>query len=189
MNPENDAFVVVDVETSGTNPFVHQVLAVAFAPINESISPVSIYVRDAPITWSAWAKTNFEQFAPNWEHGAVDPVRACSQIEAFLLAHYGGRDVTLVGHNVGFDLAFLRKLAFAGGREELAHISHRGIDTHTLLYALSKRGLYPAASMSSEAAFQHFSISVPQGARHTALGDALATRQLFLRIVKLLGSE
>jgi len=37
--------VVVDLETSGTNPFRHEVLAVGLVPLTEKIPPYLLYVR------------------------------------------------------------------------------------------------------------------------------------------------
>ena len=93
--------------------------------------------------------------------------------------------LTVVGHNVGFDVAFLRQLAFQAGLNEVPLISHRVIDTHTMLYLLHLSGVIPEDALSSDGAFRHFEIGPQAFARHTALGDALATRELFMRVLEL----
>ena len=61
--------------------------------------------------------------------------------------------------------------------------SHRSIDTHTLLWTLASLGMVPPSACSSDGAFGHYKVSPPKELRHTALGDALATRDLLEAIL------
>lgn len=178
--------VVIDLETTGTNPFCHDVLAVGLVPLIEDVSPCVVYVRPREMQWSQYAKANYERFAAVWESNAIPPAAACEAIERYLTQVFRGETVTPVGHNVGFDVAFLRKLAFLAGKNEPEAISHRALDTHTMLYLLFLKGQVPSSALSSDGAFKHFGIQVPEGARHTPLGDALATRELVLRLLDAL---
>lgn len=83
-------------------------------------------------------------------------------------------DVVVVGHHTGFDLAMLRA---AAARDGLAWREPLALDTVLLAAALdpSERDLDLA-----EVARRHGII--PTG-RHTALGDSLATAELYLRLV------
>lgn len=184
---ESSPVVVVDVETSGVNPFRHEVLAVALVPLLGEAAPLEIYVRTQAIEWNARAREIFRSYERRWAVRAVEPAVACERIERYLADTFAGRPVTPIGHNIGFDVAFLRKLAFLGGRDQLKHLSHRGIDTHTLLYLLYLKGKIPEAALTSDGAFRKFGVNLPSTERHTALGDALATKQLTLRLLGLLG--
>lgn len=175
--------VVVDVETSGVNPFKHSLLSVAFVPVDESLSSETIYVKPPVLEWTEFAKNNFKKFEADWEENATDPRDACDTIERYLKTIGGDEGVTLCGHNVGFDMAFLRQLAFWGDRDELRGLAHRTLDTHSLLYVLWLKGLVPASALSSDGAFEYFGIVVPTELRHTAEGDAKATRSLLLEIL------
>lgn len=188
-NASNRHLVVVDIETSGTNPFMHEALALAFVPVGANIPPASFYVSHESIVWSDFARRNFENFQRTWRQEAVSARRTCEAIEQYLQRHFGDATVTLVGHNIGFDVAFLRKLAFQGGRDQLAGVSHRAVDTHTLLYVLAMQGLIPYEAVTSDGAFRYFNIEIAAEARHTAMGDALATRELLIRILDRLGSQ
>jgi DNA polymerase III epsilon subunit-like protein len=182
--------LVLDLETSGVNPFVNEVLAVGLAPARRPDLARTIYVRPpGEITFNEYARRNFEKFSKEWESKAVSPAEACSQIEDYVRDVMPEHRATLVGHNVGFDQAFLRKLAFQGGREQLAGISHRAIDTHTVLYLLHAEHLLPSAALSSDGAFRHFNIRVEDNSRHTAQADALATRELFGKALELLSTR
>jgi DNA polymerase III subunit epsilon len=181
--------LVLDLETSGVNPFQNDVLAVGLVPFHRPELARTIYVRPTEVHWNEYARRNFAKFEAAWERGAVPPGEACAQVEAYVDELTHGKSATLIGHNIGFDQAFLRKLAFAGGRDQLRGISHRALDTHTLLYLLHAAGKLPADAVSSDGAFRHFAIEVPESERHTAVADALATRKLFKRLLERLGDE
>lgn len=81
------------------------------------------------------------------------------------------------GHNVEFDLGFIRRL-FAQG--SLAYtISHRCLDTMQVLAFMGHAGLIPDGIAKLDQAIAHFGIRVEAGKRHTALADAIAAAQVY----------
>lgn len=155
-------------------------------PFDARIDPLQVFVAfepNNPPEWNEFASKNFEKFRASWERGAVSASEACQIIEDWISRGWHRETITPVGHNVGFDQAFLRKLAFRGGREQIAGISHRGVDTHTLLQLLLLEQKVPPEAVTSNGAFRHFDIRIDESARHTALGDATATRQLMEAIL------
>ncbi|AUB81349.1 hypothetical protein THSYN_10565 [Candidatus Thiodictyon syntrophicum] len=182
------SLVIIDIETTGANPIRNDVLAVGLVPLNDATRSFVVYVRPPAPQWNPFAQANFQKFAETWESQAVSPVAACAAIEGYLAQEFHGEVVTPIGHNIGFDVAFLRKLAFLGGRDELEAVSRRALDTHTMLYLLFLQGRIPSSALSSDGAFEHFGIAVASHARHTALGDALATRELVIKLLDMLGA-
>ncbi len=93
----------------------------------------------------------------------------------------------MAGHNVGFDMAFVRQLFEKQGVSFAKYFSHRYIDTSSILQYIGIRQNFSNKQLqqfsSSDRAFQNFGISVPPEVRHTALADAAATAQLFTRLV------
>ncbi|HWQ09406.1 MAG TPA: hypothetical protein VN436_09875, partial [Holophaga sp.] len=61
------------------------------------------------------------------------------------------------------------------------------IDTHSLAAALRDAGRLPLENLGSSALFEHFGIVVPEEKRHTALGDALGTFELYWKLVERIG--
>lgn len=177
--------VVVDVETTGPDPFIHDLLAVALVPVLRPERAMVVYVRDDELSWTDFGRENFRKYEDDWNRLALAPIDAFGEIEQYFEHLLPDETATMVGHNVGFDLTFLRKLAFLSNRPTLPRISHRSIDTHSLLYLAALQHGWPTA-LSSDAAFELLNISPPDNQRHTALGDALATRLLFLRLLDIL---
>ena len=93
--------------------------------------------------------------------------------------HRFAADSVLVGHNVAFDLRFLRlKEATTGVR-----FDHPVLDT-LLLSSI----VHPAEDHHGlEAIAERLGIAI--GGRHTALGDALATADVFVRLLPLLAKQ
>lgn len=88
-------------------------------------------------------------------------------------------DTVLVGHNAGFDLRFLQI------KEERTGIQFNQPVLDTLLLS---QVLHPnQQSHSLEAIADRLGVTVV--ARHTALGDALVTGEIFLRMVPLLAAQ
>lgn len=83
----------------------------------------------------------------------------------------------LVGHNVPFDLAMLRREAALAGVEWREPLY---LDTLLLCGALNP----PPPALGLEDLAGHFGVTVY--GRHTALGDALVTAEIYLRLLPLL---
>jgi DNA polymerase III subunit epsilon len=114
-------------------------------------------------------------------HGITDDmVRGRPPIEIVLPQfHSFTEDAVLVAHNAAFDLAFLRR-----DQERCAlRFDHPVLDTLLLSAALHDH----TGEHSLEAIAERFGIALK--GRHRALPDAVATAQLFLRLLDLLEGQ
>ncbi len=157
-------FVVVDVETTGTNPEMADLVEIA-----------AVRVKGGKIAdrWSTFVSPGRPIFG-NQMHGITDkdvkgapsPAEAARKALAFV------GDATLVGHSVGFDIAFLEAALGDGTRVEKG----RYLDTLTL----ARDGYPDLPSYTLGELSRFFGIELQQA--HRALPDAEATAELLAKI-------
>ncbi|WP_271068679.1 3'-5' exonuclease [Caulobacter sp. NIBR1757] len=120
---------------------------------------------------------------------AVEPAEAVKLIDTFIQDNFDGSDqkdgIVLAGHNVNFDVSFLKRLYRLAGQSFDERFSHRVLDTASVIRFLSLSGQLPLWDSNSTSAFEYFGISPPGRDRHTALGDAVATASLLTNLVRI----
>ena len=181
--------LVLDTETGGLDPGRHSLLTLGLVVggpggVTEALE---LAVKHEPYVVSAGGmKVNRIDLVAH-DASALPPAQVLQALDEFLDRHFEARaQVLLVGHNIAFDIAFLRSFLASQGRDFEARFSHRSVDTHSVAAALQDVGRLPAdVKLSSTALFAHFGIDVPDARRHTALGDALATHELYWKLVEL----
>jgi DNA polymerase III epsilon subunit family exonuclease len=156
--------VVVDVETTGTNPEMADLVEVA-----------AVRVKGGKITdrWSTLVNPGRPIFG-NQMHGITDEdvKGAPSPAEAARTALDFVGDATIVGHSVGFDIGFLEAALGDGTRIEKG----RYLDTLTLA-----RDGYPDLPSYTLGELSKF-FGIPLQQAHRALPDAEATAELLVTI-------
>lgn len=180
--------LVLDTETGGLDATRHSLLSLGLVALegNTLLESAEILVRHEPYAVTGGGmKVNRIDLAAHHEI-ALPPVQAAEALEAFCARHFGAAPITLVGHNIAFDRAFLGAFLASVGRELEPRFHHRTVDTHALAFGLQQAGRLPGdLRLSSDGLFSHFGILVPPEKRHTALGDALATAELYLKLVEV----
>lgn len=88
------------------------------------------------------------------------------------------KGAVLVAHNAPFDMAFMHKHATAMG----VKFDHPVLDT----VLLSAVVFGESAEHTLDALADRLSVTIPEPLRHTALGDATATAQIYCRLLPLL---
>lgn len=187
--------LVIDTETGGIDPDRHSLLSIAAVVWADGRieSEIQILVGEADVTVTARALEINRIDLVEHVRGAVPPAEALSRLLEFVAEHFrleleSGEQVVLVGHNVAFDVGFLRRLCRLAGSDFPSQFSHRMLDTASVLRFLSMTGLVPASVVASTEAFAHFGVRVPPELRHTALGDARATADLLSHLLSLVSS-
>ncbi|MCF3974565.1 3'-5' exonuclease [Paracoccus salsus] len=92
--------------------------------------------------------------------------------------HHFAEDSVLIAHNAPFDMGLLRAAAAETG----AHFDNRVLDT-VLLSAMIWGGGVPH---TLDALTERLGIVIPPDARHTAMGDTVATAEAFLQLIPAL---
>jgi DNA polymerase III epsilon subunit-like protein len=184
--------LVIDTETGGVDPDRHSILSLAAVlwEDGEIRGEVEILIAEGDLMVTARALEINRIDLVAHSRQAIAPRVALALLLDFVSKHYrqelaAGEQVAIAGHNVGFDLGFLKRLCRIAGAEFPSVFSHRVLDTASVLRFLSLTGLLPAKAVASNGAFEYFGINIQAETRHSALGDARATAELLTRLVEL----
>lgn len=189
--------LVIDTETGGTDPATHSLLSLAVVVWSdgEVAASTEILIAETPLVVTPGAlEINRIDLVEHCKR-AVSPALAMETLLSFLRSNFveelaaGRGGVTLAGHNVHFDIGFLKRLCAQTGASFEKLFSHRALDTAGLLRFLMLAGVLPVSSASSTEAFRHFGIPIDDTERHTALGDARATARLISKLIELVHSK
>jgi DNA polymerase-3 subunit epsilon len=172
-------FVVFDTETTGLRPEDgHRVISLAGVKIRGGLVKPSEYF-DALVKPGRPVPRESVKL-----HGITEAMLAeAPPVEVVLPAFRRFVEGTvLVGHEVWFDLAFLGRDADRMGVPPLT-VDHPVLDTRLLSRVVHG----PATEHTLETMAERLGVSI-QG-RHSALGDALATAEIFVRLLELLNKR
>lgn len=178
--------IFLDTETGGLNEFENSLLTVGLAlwdngtivdSLEVFISKEVYNVTDKAIEVNKIDLDNLRKIGCN-EKEAIE------KIESFCYKHFKNERVVIAGHNVSFDIAFLKQLYRRNNNYNFyKRFSHRSIDTSAILKYLYFSGKLESDISNSDAAFKFFNIEFEEGKRHSALGDAIATAELFNKLI------
>jgi DNA polymerase III epsilon subunit family exonuclease len=165
-------FVVVDIEATG-----------AKMPPNRIIELGAYRIHGGQIVDNFITLVNPEISIPRFV-GTLTGISNEMVKQAPLFAEVAPRwlefveDAVLIAHNAPFDTNFLN--------HEISRVypGHRMINPHLCTVTLSRRVLPGLANYRLDTVADHFSISIVD--RHRAGSDALATAEVFIRILALL---
>ncbi|ROT98051.1 3'-5' exonuclease [Histidinibacterium lentulum] len=168
------AFVVFDTETTGLDPARDEIVQIAGVRLlggrllrGETFD--TLVDPGRPIPPSSTKIHGIDDARVRGAPGVAEAGRAFARF---------AEGSVLVAHHASFDMALLEaKADLIGWRPE----------TPALCTGLLSAALYPHASDHTlDALAARFGVAIDEKLRHTALGDALATAEVFLRMVPVL---
>jgi len=171
---EDLTYVVFDTETTGLTPSVDEIVQIAAVRVvnGRKIEGEQFETLVDPQRRIPASSTEI--------HGITDAmvVGAPTIAEVGAQFHRFAQGAVLVAHNAPFDMEFLRRHEAAIG----ARFDHPVLDT-VLLSAVVFGQPEPH---SLDALSHRLGITIPEDARHTAMGDTIATADAFLKMVPML---
>ncbi len=167
-------FTVVDVETTGLHVAAGDRLVAVGAVRVDGAMVRTEDTFDALVNPGRPIPPSSTEF-----HGIVDAMVSDAPSPPQVVADFAAfaHDSVLVGHHIDFDLGFLRPAARAA-RQELGNST---LDTMLLSAVLADD---PTTQHGLDSLAERFGVQVL--GRHTALGDALGTAELLVRMIPLL---
>ncbi len=182
-------YLFFDTETGGVDANQHSLLSLGLVvgDASQITAQAEIFIRHDPYVVTAGGLEVNRIDLVTHHTWALAPMEAWVEMNTFLSAHFAPDEpIILVGHNIGFDWAFLDVFLRGLGQGGSRRFSHRSIDTHAIASALRDAGKIPATvPLHSSGLFDHFQINIPHEQRHTALGDAVGTFHLYWSMVEL----
>lgn len=187
-NNIGERLLFIDTETGGIDPTKHTLFSIGLVvwdSTNGILDSKEILIKSDEyiITKEAQRINRFER--DTHELTALPPKKAIERIIDFNSNWFDlNMLVPLAGHNTQFDVSFIKTFLKENNRSYNEIFSHRIIDTYTLLRSLYYAGKITDDISSSAQAFKYFNIKVEN--RHSAQGDAIATAELFEKLLKLM---
>ena len=180
--------LVVDTETGGLDPAQESLLSLAAVVLEdgEIVDTLSIYINEPEIIANPKAlEINGIDLDKVREVG-MSPSDAVNHLEFFIRKYWGSLwNVTLGGHNVSFDVGFLRRLYRLAGRKY--PFTYRVVCSQTGFALFMYAGKFREKPTSLNSACAHYGITIREGGvsgAHNALEDAIASAKLITKLVE-----
>lgn len=188
VNKAENRYVFIDTETGGIIPEKHNLLSIGLVVWDKNcgiIDSKEWFVKSTEYIVTEKAKEINKFNLEEHQKKSLPGKFVINEILEFVYQYFDKNiAIPLIGHNVQFDINFLKYFMKCENRSFNKHFSHRSIDTYSIFKVLSIVGKIERNIDSSAEAFSYFGIKVSN--RHSALGDCLATVELFEKLLKLL---
>ena len=175
-----NTFLVVDTETGGLSCKKNSILSIAgvvWQPRGEITKLFDLYIKEPELNVEEKAlKINKIDLNVINKEG-FSPFEAVKRIKIALNKRFGlsRKPIQLVGHNVAFDLGFIRRLYRLAQQDMSLDFRDRALDSCSILQFLMISGKVKGFRASADVLFESAGVEIAENDRHTAMGDALAT--------------
>jgi DNA polymerase-3 subunit alpha (Gram-positive type) len=174
--PSSPRFIVLDLETTGFSPYTDRIIEIgALELIN--LETVRIFHSLAQPSQALSARiTELTGISPNDLEGKPTPAEALREFIAWMGPQ---EDVTLVGHNIGFDMSFLERELDRGNSSDALVLTRNTFCTYNFI-----KLAFFGRQLDLERACRLFTGQKDKAeARHRALGDCELTQKLLVALV------
>ncbi len=180
----NRKLLIIDTETGGLDPSKYSILSLGAVvwEDGELLGEFSVAIAEPEIITEPEAMAINKIDIVSHRETAVAPADAVKSLLTFLSSKFPNKHpndrITLCGHNIIFDVSFMKRLFRMSGSSFEDYFSHRVVDTASIVRFLILAGLIPIDRAKSTLAFDFFGVTISPAERHTAIGDARATARL-----------
>jgi CRISPR-associated protein Cas2 len=180
---------VIDTETGGLDPLHNAIISLAAVVLEEGkpVAQLSILIADPSGTFEEQAlKVNGFKKDEVLAQG-VTPARAVALLTEFYQKNKMPARITLVGHNVAFDIGFLRRLYTLAGVKGFDKLyNYGGLCTKSCALLLEQAGRATFASSSLANVCKGLGVPLGRETKHDAMEDALACAAVLEKMIGLL---
>lgn len=177
--------IILDVETGGLDPNIHSLLTVGLVCMEDGkvLDSLELKIKNVNYIVTAEAMKINKLDLLNIHETGCWAEEAVSRIDEFMIKHKGDKQAVLIGHNINFDISFLKKLYAQAYKNYSANISHRSLDTASIIRFLTMSDAWDGKELNSlDDVVNYFEIQIED--RHTALGDAIVTGRVLHKMIE-----
>ena len=194
-------FLIIDTETGGENPVDYSILSIAAAVFEKGeITDAKewfICEQPEPIVKQAALDVNHIDYDWILKNG-LPPEQAFAEFEGFLIKHFNAphfnNAIRLMGHNLPFDIAFLKRFIHQAGIHKRgvdwfqSRFQKNYVDTVTEVVSCIEAFNLPFPSdefpnLKLGTCLKYFGVEVPENA-HEALVDVQSTGKLYTKLLQ-----
>lgn len=188
INKTENNYIFIDTETGGVDPNKHSLLSIGICVWNMEdgiVDKKEIYVKSSNYIVTKHAKTMNKFIEEEHNLNAIEQKLVIKELIAFCRKYIPEPyAIPIIGHNIQFDVSFLKVLFKSNNKSFNQYFSHRYIDTYSVFKTYVLAGIIKEEIDSSSDAFSYFGIKVK--GRHSALGDCVATVELYEKLIELI---
>jgi DNA polymerase-3 subunit epsilon len=191
---KNQTYLVVDTETGGLDPKKHSILSIAGVvwQAKKCIEPIfDFYICEDEIETTKRAlEVNKIDLEVVKEKG-YGPFEAVKEIKKALNKRFSHdrKPIMLVGHNIAFDIGFIKRLYNQAGQDYYSDFKDRALDTAAILEFFMIAGEIDGFRASADVLFKATGVEIEEKDRHTAKGDAMATARAIDELISIVRKE
>lgn len=172
----------VDTETGGLDPLQHSIFSVAIVRWEDGkIEKIyeSPLIKEEKLCYTKQALEINKIEIEDIIHNGFSPGFVVNEI---IREFRYEKEHILGGHNVAFDVGFIKRLFHICNRDRNYPFSYRTVDTVSVARFLAHCGIINTDMFNMKNLCDYFGIEVK--GYHTALGDALATAELYNKMLE-----
>lgn len=182
----NKKILVIDTETGGLNAEVNSILTLGAVVWNDGFieDKIEITIAEPEIFADPKALEVNGLTIEEVQAKGVSPLQAVLTLQNFLQKNNMRGKVTLGGHNVSFDIPFMKRLYRLGGVDFDKQFSFRYLDTMQIAFLFNFAGKFNLTSVSLDSVTKYYGCSPERvDGKHGALGDAEATARCLTKML------
>lgn len=171
--------VFLDTETGGINPLTSSLLSLGLVIWEDGNIKIKkeFFIKEDKynVTPKAMEINNIN--LDELKKKGIEKLKIKQEIVKIIKENFNEKAI-LAGHNVSFDISFLKKIFTEEEFQEI--FSYRSIDTASILKYISiKKNL---SLNSLDDAIKYYNLKIEK--RHTALEDAIVTAKIFTKLLE-----
>lgn len=174
----------IDTETGGINEKENSLLSIALIcwENKKILDKTEFFIKEKEYNVTEIAMKINQLDLEVVKKRGLEKQEVVEKINEFIKKNFNNEKAVLCGHNINFDIRFLKELYNKVGKDYEEFISYRSLDTASIFRFFSIAGKFNGKEINSlDDAIKYFNLSFDN--RHTAMGDIEKTVEVFNKLI------